>query len=44
MYRDKILQRDWTALYSVGVQGLYMQFTQTLPSLAEVGLACETRS
>ena len=38
---DEILQRDWTALYSAVGQG---SVHQTLPSLAEVGLACETSS
>ena len=31
MYRDKILQRDWGALYSALGQGLYTHFTRPFP-------------
>ena len=30
---DKILQHDWTALYSAAGQGLYTQFTRPFPLL-----------
>ena len=39
---DKILQCDCTTLYSAAGHSLYTQFTRPFPSLAEVGLACET--
>ena len=31
--RDKILQHDWTALYSAAGHGLYVQFTILFPFL-----------
>ena len=42
---DKMLERDWTALYGTAGHGLYTQFNRSFPFfLVEVSLACKTIS